>query len=387
MKRFPMLNTFRFCAAMGVVLQHSEEIKFHAGLQNLYHYHSIKNLGGICVSAFFVLSGFLITYLLINEKNLHEQIDIKKFYRKRILRIWPLYFITLILYKGILPLIDLDKVSYIYTNSDFSFGQLIPLLEINSFTEWIFLLLLMPHVLLAIGKVFYPLHVWSIGVEETFYLFWPWVIQKSHQYRKVFFRILGIYLLLYIISFSIWIIFIHSGNESAKYLQASTFYLYCQRISCMAIGALGAEILINKRGHILQKVRHPYSQILVPTTLIFLLYKGIFFPVLMTEIYCALFICFILQIIQWGKNHQNNFFYKCTEKLGDISYGIYMYHPFCIILTLEIFSKIAIPFNNFYSFGIFYFCTCILTYGISWVSFTYIESPIQKWKKFKFLLF
>lgn len=64
MKAFPMLNTFRFAAAMGVFIQHLEEIKFHANLSNIYHFNGIKVLGGICVSAFFVLSGFLITYLL-----------------------------------------------------------------------------------------------------------------------------------------------------------------------------------------------------------------------------------------------------------------------------------------------------------------------------------
>lgn len=379
MKRFPMLNTFRFCAAMGVVIQHAEEIKSHAGLQHIYNYHSIKNLGGICVSAFFVLSGFLITYLLMKEKNQFGEIDIKNFYRKRILRIWPLYFITLILYKVILPLLELDTASYIYTNSEFSFGTMQPLFEINIFTEWIFLLLLLPHILLALGKVFYPLHVWSIGVEETFYLFWPWIIQKYQNFRKVFFKILVIYLLIYAFSFILWMILLHIESNAAKYLQSTTFFLYCQRISCMAIGALGAEILLNQRDGLLQKIRHPFTQKITPLLIVVLLYKGVFFPLLMTEIYSILFICFILQIIQWGKNHQHLKTYKFTEEPGNISYGIYMYHPLGIILTLSIFNKYPNS-SSYSSFLIFYTILCIITFGIAYISYKYIEHPVLKWK-------
>lgn len=386
MKKFPMLNTFRFFAALGVVIQHTEEIKSHAGLDHIYHYYSVKNLGGICVSAFFVLSGFLITYLLLKEKNEFGKIDIKKFYKKRVLRIWPLYFITLFLYKGLLPLLNIESLSYIHTNSDFSFGTLQPLLEINTFIEWTFLLLLLPHILLALGKVFYPLHIWSIGVEETFYLFWPWIIHKCQNYRKIFFRILFLYLLLYTASFILWIFLIKIENNAAKYLQSTTFFLYCQRISCMAIGALGAEILLNQRDHILQKIRHPFLQMIIPMLIIVLLYKGVFFPLFMTEIYSLLFICLILQMINWGKYHQLSKTFQPTEQLGKISYGIYMYHPLGIILTLSIFNRfpINIPYNNYL---IFYPILCLITFGISWISFYYIEQPIQQIKNPNFPFF
>lgn len=379
MKAFPMLNTLRFAAATGVLIQHAEEIKHHADLTNIYHLNGIKVLGGICVSAFFVLSGFLITFLLLHEKKNNNTIQIKSFYIRRILRIWPLYFMTIFLYKVILIHLPIESKDLIFTNSNFAFGVLNPIVEISPVAEWFFLLLLLPQVLLALGKVFYPLHVWSIGVEEAFYLFWPWVLLKCHQYRRTFLLILLGYLLLYFLSFSIWIYLLKTGHPAAKYFQGSTFFLYCQRISCMAIGAIGAEALFFNRNKWLDVIRHPLTSIAVPVMLILLLYKGFFFPVFVTEVYCILFIALILQVIYRGEKVVSNPIYKLTEELGKISFGLYMYHPFCIVLTVEIFSLSGIQDIGWWQF---YSLCCFITFGISYLSFHYIESPILQLKSY-----
>jgi len=379
MNAFPMLNTLRFIAATGVLIQHAEEIKFHAGLNNIYHFNGIKILGGICVSAFFVLSGFLITFLLLREKSNNNTIQIRSFYIRRILRIWPLYFITIFLYKIILAHLPIESRDLIFTNSNFAFGALSPILEISGTGEWIFLLLLLPQVLLALGKVFYPLHVWSIGVEEAFYLFWPWVLLKCRQYRKTFLLILLGYLLLYFLSFSIWIYLLKTEHSSAKYFQGSTFFLYCQRISCMAIGAIGAEALFFNRNKWLELIRHPLTSVAVPAILLLLLYKGFFFPVFITEIYCILFIALILQVIHWGEKIISNPVYKLAEEFGKVSFGIYMYHPFCIILAIEAFSLSGISDISWWQF---YSLSCFITFGISYLSFHYIESPILQLKTY-----
>jgi peptidoglycan/LPS O-acetylase OafA/YrhL len=77
---FPNLNGLRFFAAFSVMLYHF----FGEGLIN----------GHYGVVLFFVLSGFLITYLLFEEKEKFGKIEIKKFYFRRILRIWPLYYLV-----------------------------------------------------------------------------------------------------------------------------------------------------------------------------------------------------------------------------------------------------------------------------------------------------
>src|SRR5687768_10044625 len=117
---FPGLNGLRAIAALAVVVSH---ITRELGSFNLdpYIFSEQKNgtihglpLAGYGVSIFFVLSGFLITYLLQAEKE-KQEIDIKKFYIRRILRIWPLYY--LYLFVAVLALL--------YFNLDISFKSLL----------------------------------------------------------------------------------------------------------------------------------------------------------------------------------------------------------------------------------------------------------------------
>src|SRR5882762_2194980 len=67
--------------------------------------HFMKN-GDLGVSFFFVLSGFLITYLLFKELETQQKINIGQFYLRRVLRIWPLYFIVVFLGFFVIPNLD-----------------------------------------------------------------------------------------------------------------------------------------------------------------------------------------------------------------------------------------------------------------------------------------
>ena len=84
------LDVVRATAILFVLISHSTFLLFPT--QNNFIITFIRFFGTIGVDLFFVLSGFLITYLLIVEKKMNGQIDIKKFWMRRILRIWPLFF-------------------------------------------------------------------------------------------------------------------------------------------------------------------------------------------------------------------------------------------------------------------------------------------------------
>ena len=92
---FENLNGLRFLCFLSVFFYHS----FYHDDPNLdgnetlnFIERHIFNNGNLGVNFFFVLSGFLITYLLIEERKLLGKIDIKSFWIRRLLRIWPLYF-------------------------------------------------------------------------------------------------------------------------------------------------------------------------------------------------------------------------------------------------------------------------------------------------------
>jgi len=88
---FPNLNGLRFLAALLVIIHHIEQLRSILGLPNHWNNVSILRFGDEGVTLFFVLSGFLITYLLLAEREKFGHLAIGKFYFRRVLRIWPLY--------------------------------------------------------------------------------------------------------------------------------------------------------------------------------------------------------------------------------------------------------------------------------------------------------
>jgi peptidoglycan/LPS O-acetylase OafA/YrhL len=108
---FPGLHGLRFFAAMMVVFSHVELMKDYHGYPNLYASNlAVYESGRMGVTLFFVLSGFLISYLLLTEKKITGSISVKKFYGRRILRIWPLYYLLVILTFIVLPRIGFFAV-------------------------------------------------------------------------------------------------------------------------------------------------------------------------------------------------------------------------------------------------------------------------------------
>src|SRR5690625_5173289 len=110
---FNGLNALRFFAALLVLLHHNAVIRPKYGIGEGFGWLGIFRDGGYAVSFFFVLSGFLITYILLKEKDKTQTISIKRFYLKRILRIWPLYYLLIILGSIIIPfLISYFDIDY-----------------------------------------------------------------------------------------------------------------------------------------------------------------------------------------------------------------------------------------------------------------------------------
>ena len=167
---FPGLNGLRFIAAFLVIISHTEYYKGPLGYKDQVSNSFLFSLGDLSVTFFFVLSGFLITFLLLKEKDQFNSISIRSFYIKRVLRIWPLYFCVVLLGLFLYPYIPiLNHSDYVGIFDDFG-------------VKVILFLLFFPNlVLLKYGVTPFIAPTWSVGVEEQFYLIWPWLVKYSRD--------------------------------------------------------------------------------------------------------------------------------------------------------------------------------------------------------------
>ena len=368
---FPNLNGVRFIAAFSVLIHHTEQIKYLMGLENIYGNYFIKNLGKLGVGLFFVLSGFLITYLLLSEKNRRGDISAKDFYIRRVLRIWPLYFIIVILGFFVFPTIPIFNEplrDQYYFDADF-------------FKRLPFFLLFLPNL----GFVFFrspylSAQTWSVGVEEQFYAIWPWII-KSKNPVKTFLKLLSIFLLvLGLIWTYVFKISDLSEIEREK-IQAGLQLFFSQfRILTMVIGGIGAYLVFSKKDKILAILFRKDVQIIAYSFLFLMLGTGFHVPGFNMEFYGFFFCFFILNVSQ----NKNSIFYleqKFIHYLGKISYGIYIYHPAVIVLcvnSIHYFFGKNLPNTSFNL--ILYSSAFTLTILVCEFSFRFIETPLLKLK-------
>src|SRR5512140_2527216 len=121
--------------------------------------------GAVGVELFFVISGFLITTLLLREQDRNGSISLPNFYVRRALRIFPLYYAVLAVYVVMVGIIEP------HTAAGLQFRRNLP--AFLSYTSNWFVELDGPRV------IFY--FAWSLATEEQFYLFWPWVVRFARR--------------------------------------------------------------------------------------------------------------------------------------------------------------------------------------------------------------
>ena len=348
---FPNLNGLRFIAAFFVFIHHLEQFKYLYKIDNFWNdYPFIKLIGKLGVVLFFVLSGFLITYLLLAEEKLNSQINIKKFYIRRILRIWPLYF--LILFSGLFIIPNLNFLDTPFFNHD--------IFNNDPFKIILVFLFFLPNLAYAIfGFIPYVSHTWSIGTEEQFYLIWPVLLKFTKNKLRIILLVIIFYLTFKLLLYTNFLNFIPFKNLILE------FWLSFN-IDCMAIGGLFSYLLFNK-SKLLRYFMYNFSFYIALITLCFFLCFGLDFLFFHYEVYALLFGIIIFNLssnISFSIILENNFF----NFLGKISFGIYMFHPFAIILTLNTFI-----YFNFEDNLLILFLSFFITLVLSGLSFFYFE--------------
>lgn len=347
----PGLNGIRAIAAIAVVISHTNGNLGNFKLTTL-PYLGLASFG---VTIFFTLSGFLITYLLFKEIDKTGSVNIKKFYVRRILRIWPLYYFYLFVILAVVGYAALGKTFFVYL-------MILPNIA-NAYITYNAI----PWEIPTVTAMFLIGHYWSLGVEEQFYSVWPWIIKKIKNIFPI--------LILFPIAFLILKI-------AAKYLHFPLpiqFILHYSRFGCLVIGALGAY-LFWKNHVILQYLKSPIIQILPWIVLIVVsLNKFHIFSIIDHEIVSFFMVILIINQISGYKkviNLENKFF----DYLGKISFGIYVYNPLVIFILYSVVGNYLKLPENIYSYAFVYLIVVLTNILFAHLSYHTLESFFLKFK-------
>lgn len=301
---FKNFNALRAIAASLVVFAHIIQFKKEASLNSPINWIP---LGTIAVTLFFVLSGFLITYLLLKEKEATQNISLKKFYIRRILRIWPLYFVILIL-------------GYIMFYEGMGLEALI------------LSVLFLPNIALTYHMLPDAIDpIWSIGIEEQFYLILPFLVLFSINIKKLtrtfVILIIGLIILKYVASYL-------SNNSFFNFIND---YLYLARYDSMFIGGLGAIWFFNSKGDdkIAKIIFSTPFQLFSYLSILILFYLNLYLEVPVIHQLYSIF--FLLIILNLGTNNFSilNIENKVMTQLGKLSYSLYLTHKLTIFFLFD----------------------------------------------------
>lgn len=356
---FSGLNGLRFFAAIAVVITHIELIKYQSGFSDIWRNNKLVfELGSLGVIFFFVLSGFLITYLLLQEKKVTQTVAVKKFYLRRILRIWPLYYLIVLLGFLVLPHIHFIDNPY-----------LIKFLDTNFAPNFLLYLLFLPNLAFAaFAAVPHIGQTWSIGVEEQFYVLWPLIVKHSKNILKALLWVIGILITLKVI---VLILYKQMPDNSA--LKIIKPFLAMTKMESMAIGGIGAYYLFIGN----QKIKLLYSNALMLFSIAMIIVLVYFTPAVIQDgMYLVFSVLFLIIILNVSSNPDCIFKLenKVFKVLGNISYGIYMYHLIIIAFVFAGLKHFGLQIDDsVISQLIVYTSTILGTVLLAWISYSYFE--------------
>jgi peptidoglycan/LPS O-acetylase OafA/YrhL len=362
---FNGLNGLRFIAALFEIIYHTENFKLILGIPNCQSDFTTA-LGDIGVNLFFVISGFLVTYVLLIEHKQTGFIRIKNFYIRRALRIWPLYYLITILSFFVLPHI----LTFGYTS----------VFDYNYYNKLAMFLFFIPNVAVELySAVPFASQMWGIGTEEQFYLCWPlllrFFINKIWRFLIGCIVIIIFIRVLVIIASSMGIMTFNNFH----YGDLNNPFPTILRFDCLAIGGVGAYLLFSNKFNFLNFLFNVKIQIVVFIALFFSIGTSVNFSVFHFPIYSFLLLCVMLNVAL-NKNSilklENRFF----NYFGKLSYGLYTFHPLCIIIVLKLLKGTITSLGTTMYNALLYSTVTIMSVLFAWLSYNYFERPFFKLK-------
>jgi peptidoglycan/LPS O-acetylase OafA/YrhL len=311
----PHLDGLRAVAVYLVVL-------FHAG-------SSVFTGGYIGVDVFFVLSGFLVTQLLLRDIAGQGSIRFGRFYARRFRRLLPAAFVTLIVTAivftaiaspaEVLDSVGSFKAAFLYV------------------TNWYFI----HHATGYFGADLTAnpiLHFWSLAVEEQFYLLWPLVLgggffatRRLERTRQI--RVLRIAVFLGAVASAVWALSLSNSNPNRAYYgtDARAYELLAGALLALVPGFIASLKRYRRSVHA--------ASILSIVHLVFLATSLVNLNAIQRGISATITTCAFLMAIETadGGLVQRLLSNQSVVYLGQISYGTYLWHWIVILVTVRTF--------------------------------------------------
>ena len=352
-KHYPALDGLRGVAILLVLFLHN------FGFMNYFFF------GWLGVDLFFVLSGFLITEILL--QTVGRPGYLKNFYSRRVLRIFPLFYLALVICLLILPRIGaLHLEAGYYTGNQFWFWTYLQ--------NWLF-----------IFKEPYGdkllLHTWSLAVEEQFYLVWPLLILLFRTPRRLLVVMLFLLVLVGLARYAVWAYKI----EDLAYSSLYTF----TRIDGLCIGSMVAILQRLDPGFL---KKYNTWIVLLMAAINFGFYflnnrSGFTLPYLAFAGYTTFAVLFGLLVYEAVQGDSRLVQVLLDNRplkfFGRISYGLYVWHwPVYLLLFDRTRDTIFTAGGSSWRMaelgsGIFVSAVAV---GISVLSFRYFEKPFLQLK-------
>lgn len=364
---FKNLDALRFIAFLFIFLGHSLDTDSNAIL-NADVYGWVKNyvyiFGKTGFSFAFVLSSYINTWVILEERKNAGHFKPWLYYVRRAIRIWPLYFLVLFIGFVILPLV-MELMNQPYE-------------EVGN--PWYFILFVGNFFLIEHGWTHSPIIsvLWSVSVEEQFYIFWPFLLILFRKSEKWLFALL-------LLIFGITTLHYYGTDVN---LWFHTLFL----LGDIAIGALFAFISFRRNWGFdwLEKLgRNTIIGIYAMFLLSFLFYHNLFdnsiLPGALNLIIEKLFYAFVLSYFIFEQNFGKNSFYKFGKLktityLGVISYGLFCFHEIGLLFGNQMLMRTGLE-SNIWAFLMLkpLIAFAIIT-PFAHLSWNYFEKPILSLK-------
>ena len=355
-KYLPSIDSLRALAVLAVIIYHVD-VNYLPG-------------GFLGVDLFFVLSGYLISSLIIKEYRKTGSLNLYNFYIRRARRLLPaVYFMITV---GLVVMVLFNEVLLRKSHLDAIFGYIYS-------SNWWYIFHKLDYFD-SFGAQSPFKHLWSLAIEEQFYMIFPLLfllINRKKKSKDGTYKLnknfLYVVLGLILVSLIAHILLFDINNISRIYFGTDT------RAFSLLVGVVGAILYPMEKLHAKETPQQNImysvvSLVSIATLITVMIYTSEYNTWLYRGGFLLVAILGLIVIISSGKQHtlmSRLLSFKPVVFIGKISYSLYLWHFPILVLTTPV-SEIGNP--NI----IFVILRIILTFALATASYVFVETPIRK---------